>query len=314
MNLLRALSVIGCAILFTDGAANAQVRGRSPDTSGAAANTGAQDGLGREELQGSAPCPRWKIDDNQPLKWWNSAWTTICIEKVRSDAVAMAWSKGKSEHGATLDENARARKLAELESWLRRLTGKFHIEGKRWNSTGGSDVRGTAECFAVGDGPGASCVISAGWKPRKEPAKRDQRGEELQHAVRPQSLVFGLAPDKMEIRVTHVDTFAVRMRGFLLDDAVILNGHSSPEILAPPSSPSGRGTPGIPPDRVSPDFLHRSIPEPLSRIAINSAGDIDMAFYVYPPDMVTFHNQPIDFRLRLHRDPQIEAVASKDVP
>jgi hypothetical protein len=250
--------------------------------------------------------------------WAAAAWRTICIEKLKSDAVALAWMQGQDEYGTQLGEGARARKLAEMEVWLRHLVGKFRIEGRRFRTPGDVRVRGTADCFGIGDGPGVSCVISAKWK---------DYGVASPFAVRPQVLLFGLDPGAMEIRVTHVDFVAIEMRGFLLDGVVNLEPESHPEILIPHpdvrravedalrcgadnvrAANSGRGSfrrcgSGSPPVLVAPESLSPVPPKPLSRIALQPNGDVDMKFYVYASGALhTGLNQPVEFDLQLRRE------------
>lgn len=73
-----------------------------------------------------------------------------------------------------------AGRLAEADTFLRRLTGRFRIEGRierrmqvgidtglSWTLTGlvskEAEVAGVADCSAIGTGAGVSCVISASW-------------------------------------------------------------------------------------------------------------------------------------------------------
>jgi hypothetical protein len=262
-----------------------------------------QDASRDEDLRGAHPRPRWSEEPRDPaLNPYTSAWITICIEKVRSDAVAFAWAQGLDERGVHLDAAVRARKLREMEVWLRRLVGRFRIEGKRWNASGGrTQVRGTADCFGIGNGPGVSCLISAIWKTGRETDKDMNLDQTSYFAVRPQVLLFGLDPGAMEIRVTHVDDLAVGMRGFLLNGAVILDAQSPPGMRA--LNHVFVGVASNPFSSVASESLGRAPPKPLSRVAISPAGEVDMKFYVYPPDMITFWNQPIEFDLQLYREP-----------
>jgi hypothetical protein len=52
---------------------------------------------------------------------------------------------------------------AEPEVWVRRLVGKYKFDGL---ACGGecTGVKGTADCIAVGTGPGVQCVINVTWQ------------------------------------------------------------------------------------------------------------------------------------------------------
>jgi hypothetical protein len=319
LKLVNVLAVLWTWVALSESSGlYAQTRARAPERPSATMGIGAQDPPGFQETRGANPCPRWSVEPQDPgIKLWKTAWTTICIEKVRSDAVALAWARGLDERAVPLDLEARARKLVEMELWLRRLVGKSRIAGERW-STGRRNlqVRGTADCFGIGDGPGVSCVISAVWK---------DSGKAALFAIRPQILLFGLDPGAMEIRVTHVDVVAVEMRGFLLDGAVILEERSSPEVYAlnraavdPSMSSSGRYAPGspnhftsIPLSRIAPDSTRQS------RVAIKPDGDIDMKFYVIsfsPRGVASLWNQPVEFDLQLHRESRVDTVGAGNAP
>jgi hypothetical protein len=296
--------------LSTIDALYAQARARAPDRPDTAMDSGVQDARSFKEIPRAYPCP-WSMEDHSPHKWWNTAWNTICIERARSQAVALAWAHGLDERGMQLDAVAHARKLSEMEVWLRRLAGRFRIEGMRWNASGGrAQVRGTADCFGIGSGPEVTCLISAIWKSGKENAK--DLDQTSYFAVRPQVLLFGLDPGAMEIRVTHVDDVAVGMRGFLLNGAVILDAQSPPGIRS--LNHALVGVASNPFTSVASESKGRVLPKPLSRVAIKPGGDVDMKFHVYPPDMVTFWNQPIEFDLQLYREPQVDTVRPRVAP
>jgi hypothetical protein len=338
LKVVRTLcALLACAALCTSSAAYTQPRPGLPDVNG-----GVADAAGSKEIPVSNPCPRWGTDapedDGQfvfddRVAWMFAASIQMCMESVRSDSVALTWAQGLDEHGVPLDADARSSKLAEMEEWLRRLKGKFRIEGHRWNKGASSQVLGTAECFGIGSGPGVSCVISADWKRGKNPAAVP--------AIRPQVLLFGLDPGAMEIRITHVDSVAVELRGILQDGAVILTEQQPPEVLYHSFTPryfNGReviiaqrkGTyrPGtahilaIPLHRYPLDEGGLS-PKRLSRIAVTQGGEVDMKFYLFSPLSVwggtpisieygepqagVGWNPPIEFDLQLHREPALDA-------
>jgi hypothetical protein len=292
---------------------HAQARARAPTSLDGAKAGELPDTSGFKEAGEAHPCPRWSMEDRYAHKWWNTAWNTICIERARSEAVALAWAQGVDEHGVQLDLEARAGKLREMEAWLRLLAGTFRIEGKRWNAGGGgAQVLGSADCFAIGSGPGVSCLISAVWDTNKDSGKQERTARASYFAVRPQVLLFGLDPGKMEIRLTHVDDLAVGMSGFLIDGAVVLNAQAPPEVIT--LSGSVTGSTSNPFSRIAPQSAGRAVPKPLSRVALTPGGDVDMKLHVYPPDLVTLWNQPIEFDLRLHRELPVDAATPGGTP
>lgn len=78
------------------------------------------------------------------------------LEQQRAEAL---------EH--VLDDAARATKLAETETWIRRIPGRFRIEGRveRVGRGGpvGAKVSGVADCARVGEGVGVQCIFNAVW-------------------------------------------------------------------------------------------------------------------------------------------------------
>jgi len=275
-----------CVALSASNAVHAQSRAQTPDPPGAATN------YIDLYAPGEYVCPAPSgTSGGRDLNWWFEAWNTICTERVRSDAVALAWTQGLDEHGAQLDAAARASKLTELAVWLRRLVGKFHIEGKRWRTGERSEVHGTADCFGIGNGPGVACVIAAEWVPLL--AGKSKNPDTIQnYAIRPQILLFGLDPGAMEIRVTHVDAVAVSLHGFLLDGAVILKGMPSLVDFLPNPRIKTRAQPAV--------------LNPFSRVAIQPDGAVDLKFHANPPGRISVFYQPIEFDLQLHREPQVE--------
>lgn len=272
----------------------------------------------------------------------------MCMESVRSDAVALAWSQGRDEHGRLLTTDVRASRLADMEGWLRRLVGKYRIEGHRWNKGANSQVVGTADCFRIGSGPGVSCVISADWKKDRKNGKSENPGKAPIAAIRPQVLLFGLDPGAMEIRVTHVDAVAVELHGSLQDGAVILTETSPPEVLSHIYYPYYathresviamlKGTYRSSSMKIIPVPLSHypldddsQTPKRLSRVATTPDGGLDMKFYLLSPltiwggtpfsiewgePQVTMGlNPPILFDLQFHREAPHEAEIPRQAP
>jgi hypothetical protein len=331
LSIARAL----CAILTWAAVCMSSAASAQPHAGLALADmsSGLQDEPGFNEIAGSNPCPRMGMEAPEDLgpnllderiTLGFPAWFQICIESVRSDAVALAWAQGLDEHGAPLDASARASKLAEMEVWLRRLVGKFRIEGKRWSANRTNmQVLGTADCLGIGNGTGVSCVISADWK-LDEKSGTSRNSTDPGTAIRPQVLLFGLDPGAMEIRVTHVDSIAVELHGILQDGAAILNERWPPEVVAT-TCPSrreireaylkiiatGRGVPPRCDDYLTslnrlPMDWDGNFQKRLSRIAMTPGGEVDMKFYVFKPDTGFMRkNQAIEFDLQLHRELQV---------
>lgn len=58
-----------------------------------------------------------------------------------------------------LDEATRSARIAEMEQWLGRLVGRFRTEGRAAAGASIIEVRSTAICSGIGDGPGVRCFI-----------------------------------------------------------------------------------------------------------------------------------------------------------
>jgi hypothetical protein len=340
VNRVRAwCALLTCAVLCTSSAAYAQARAGASAQPNAATNSGA-DEPSDKEIAASNPCPRWGTEARNNLRqftyddrvsWVFAASTQVCVESVRSDAVAAAWARGLDEYGGTLDADARDSKLAVMEDWLRSLVGKHRIEGRRWNMGAPSEVLGIADCFGVGSGPGAYCVISAHWKPD---GKRGEGKNPAQNvAIRPQILLFGLDPGAMEIRATHVDSIAVELHGVLQGGAVILSEVVPPEVIYVPDCSSvqsvrelvsdfEKGSTSLPPCNRIPLPLSRYPRDDdghsarrLSRVAMTPSGEFTMQFYVFRPISIwggdglriEGWNRPIEFDLQLHRESLVDA-------
>lgn len=256
-----------------------------------------QDQLSRKEMWDANPCFRRRTNSGKDMEvYWRTAWILLCVERERSLAVTQAWAKGLDEHGNQLDADRRAKKLAEMETWLRRLVGKYRIDGKYWNSGGTSTVQGSAECFGVGGGPGVSCVLSPTWKAPKETHKDKRLDKALEIAMQPLVLLFGMDPGASQIRVTMVDFRAVGKSGPLIGGAVMFEGR--------------------------PNFEHTG-EHPLvtytwqySRVAAKPGGDLDMKFVVFESDIfqIFYHQQPIEIDLQLHRVRPVDAENPRAAP
>jgi len=155
-----------------------------------------------------------------------------------------AQEEAEKERIELLDPAVRAGKFAELDAFLRRLTGRFRIEGKIEREmiiqigpaeplpndplptvapmadvirTG--DVTGIADCDAVGESAGLDCFISASWptidnsswtprvsidNPLWKYFHPASTPSESLNAMRPAVLVLGLTTDPPRIHATIV--------------------------------------------------------------------------------------------------------------
>jgi hypothetical protein len=111
-----------------------------------------------------------------------------------------------------LDDAARASKVAETETWIRRIPGRFHIEGRveRMGPGGliAGKIRGVADCAGVGEGVGVQCIFNASW-PIIDASSSPIGGgggiptpspSEAIRAFHPALLVLGLDPALAEVR------------------------------------------------------------------------------------------------------------------
>lgn len=146
-----------------------------------------------------------------------------------------AMELAEAERIALLDPAERARRLAVLEDILRRLPGRFRIEGQieRPGQLGvqyKGKVTGLADCSAVGDSVGLNCIINASW-PVIDPIlpgpidriSAEPPSQQL-NAMRPAVLVVGLNMDPPGLRgmIVTADTLASTWVGTLGQDGVNL--------------------------------------------------------------------------------------------
>lgn len=84
-----------------------------------------------------------------------------------------AREEAEKERIALLDPAVRAERFARLDALLRRLPGRFRIEGrieqKLALTTRTRPATGMADCTAVGESTGLNCIINASWLVVEEP-------------------------------------------------------------------------------------------------------------------------------------------------
>lgn len=167
-------------------------------------------------------------EDASPCVWLGAA-GRVCYANVRSRDIALAREQGLNEHGGALDEAARKSLIGEMETWLRRLEGSYRIVGTYRNRGGSSSVQGTAQCLGFGGGPAISCLITATWKAPKESYKDKSFDRGISEAMQPLVLRFGMDPDRLQIRAALMDQRALKIKGYLIDDAVAFSSESKGE-------------------------------------------------------------------------------------
>lgn len=178
--------------------------------------------------QSSIPAPRMDIARNKqdatpcPRDDGGTAWHTICAWEVRATAVSLAWEKGLDLDGTRLDAAARARKITEIEAWLKRLVGQYRVEGTYLNTGGVGPVAGTANCRHVVGSPGVQCEITATVKHPDEPSKNPPFDEAITDGLQPLIMLFGIDSVTQQIKAGLVDSRATETTGRLIDDALLL--------------------------------------------------------------------------------------------
>jgi hypothetical protein len=152
--------------------------------------------------------------------------------EIRRQEWARVWGKeAREKERDTMRRDAalRASRLAELEAFLRRLSGRFRIAGTIERDklsvvlhsgdplvppgsaliTRSADVAGVADCGEIGLGVGVNCIISASWPAFDhitfpESCKPCQfignTAAEGLNTMRPAVLVLGLNKDPPELR------------------------------------------------------------------------------------------------------------------
>lgn len=149
-----------------------------------------------------------------------------CAVLVAGKASAQGRAPSPSRKSADQSESSilarRAAKLTELERWLGRLKGRFHIVGQidqAWAGQPGRTirpVRGVADCIGVGAGAGVQCLIDATWQPITwtiQPTLEVQPAMSEYFTLHPTVLLFGLDPDSVAIRLLQVDDHSIAIAG-----------------------------------------------------------------------------------------------------
>jgi hypothetical protein len=173
-------------------------------------------------------------------------------DEVRQSGQQVLSSAARQEQESlqdeALDDATRAARLADVSSWLQRLTGRFRIKGQvlrtgtsqRENGRNtlvpldamqGAAAEGIADCGEVGAGAGIDCAITAAW-PFFEDTPMNQTRQppaEKLNTMRPAVLMIGLNQDPLGMRAMMVpaDSIAHVWVGKLQDDTAQLNRETS---------------------------------------------------------------------------------------
>jgi hypothetical protein len=293
VNMFRAL--LSCVVLPAWSAAHAQPRDVNVGVSESWQEMyrDSQLELTDEEKARANPCLRPdRMFQLHPRR--RGARHAICVGRVKSRFVTDAWDKGLDVYGAQLESDAGAKKFTEMEIWLRSLAGKYRIEGEFAVRDGSSLLQGTAECFAVGAGAGVSCTINAKWPVVKETRKDKNLDKSMGYAMQTMVLLFGIDNATSRIRVTQMDFRAIRMAGFLVDDAVIFDVRSDPEF-------TGETMKSVLDPKGSYTLPLVTYTWSVSRVALKTTGDVDVQLMTTPADFLM--SSAMEFDLKLRREP-----------
>jgi hypothetical protein len=153
------------------------------------------------------------------------------------------------------DAATHAAKLAELKIWIRRIPGRFRIEGRIERMGGGglvgAKVSGVADCDGVGQGGGVRCIFNAMWplidavsRPAGKAAGPIQSPSpsEALRSFRPAVLVLGVDPQVSELRALMVtdDSLAHTWGGRLTANTVKANRLTGCRNIPPPDPQDNR--------------------------------------------------------------------------
>lgn len=194
-----------------------------------------------------------------------------------------------------LDEATRTTRVAQIQTWIRRIPDRFRIEGQVERMGAGGLIKGKisgiADCAPVGEGLGVQCILNATWPvvdaadasfgglmsgaiPRPSPS-------EALRSFHPALLVLGIDPQLAEVRAVLVtdDSIAHTWAGRLDADTLRAIRLTGCRDIPPPEPQDFRCFQPL-----------ELIAEPESRVVtiiLRSAG--------------------ITLRLEMHRDPEAQA-------
>src|SRR5690606_14975595 len=156
--------------------------------------------------------------------------------EMREEEMRKAAELAEQDRIALLDPAERARRFAALDAILQRLAGRFRIEGRIQMGVPGTgpsrEVKGVADCSAVGGSAALNCILHATW-PIVEPLQRipgllpgmgPPPASEQLGTMRPAVLLVGrnIDPPGLRAMIVTADTLAFNWVGFLDEAGVNL--------------------------------------------------------------------------------------------
>ncbi len=169
----------------------------------------------------------------------------IAESEAYAQARGSAISRTSAEEPRKMEGTVRAAKVAELESFLQRLVGKFRYSGTAKLFYGSTDkglcegglcyinrqVEGSGECLSIGTGAGVRCILNVPWPNFDYPTSTPKTSASSeQYAKWPgpflddARIFFGLDADRIALRLLLVDSHSVAFyaQGSLKDDRATL--------------------------------------------------------------------------------------------
>lgn len=143
--------------------------------------------------------------------------TLACCTMIIWSADALAQARGapvtrgqapvqESERtDQVLDDAERARKVGEMDAWLRLLPGEYRVTGDvRMSQLRNGAVRGDARCSQIGEGPGMQCLINATWRHLPD-APGSAASINFYDSMQPALMLFGLDPKTPAIQIMYAN-------------------------------------------------------------------------------------------------------------
>jgi hypothetical protein len=184
------------------------------------------------EPQARGPAAKDVLENGQAIP--NSRQERLeALERSQQEAQELA----EKEAEELKDPAVRARKFAELEAWLRRIPGRFRIEGliekpefrfeaQAYTVVDGK-VTGVADCRAIGEGVGVHCILNATW-PIIESGVAPVAGHpppppppsEMLRTFSPAMLLIGMSQDPpgIQAEMVNADSLSHVWAGKLVED------------------------------------------------------------------------------------------------
>ncbi len=105
-----------------------------------------------------------------------------------------------------MQEARRVQMAADMDVWLRKLEGRFRIEGvfyRDGDEANALHARGMEDCITIGPGAGMQCVINVLWD--EDYGADGQSGQTGVSSLAPAMIEYGLDPVASKIRSLQVD-------------------------------------------------------------------------------------------------------------